>query len=722
MAFQVPNRVPAFTSAQREIEDGYWRAATTNSLFAKQSGIQLSEKIGNFITPSKELPMYKDKPYFQSRGRNPGQRKRKKVLWVTICVGFLVSLWWFMGGREGHAGIARPIGMKGGEMWKWIQDFEKGVAGGKGKQKGDAIDWEERRQRVKDAFLVSWEAYEQDAWGKDIYQPLARTGTNMVEGGLGWIIVDTLDTLMLMNLTTQVQNARKWIQTSLHYQQNQNVNTFETTIRMLGGLLSAHYLSKTYPTLAPLTDDDDGAPGDDLYIEKATGLAERLLGAFDSPSGIPFASLNLNSSAGVPSHTDNGASSTAEAGSLQLEFKYLAKLTGEAHYWEKVEKVMEVIDGNEMKDGLLPIFILANTGEFMGHNIRLGSRGDSYYEYLIKQFLQTSGEEPIYQNMWDQALAGIRKHLITYSKHASLTFVGERPSGLDDNLVPKMDHLVCFLPGTIALGATGGLPLSKARKTPGWNRQKEDEIILAKELVKTCWATYLATETGLAPEIAYFEVDKPPRMMEDVFPKSKGRSDVEKGEKGSGKEKEEGLHIVSKPLEPLDDKDSAWRKDVIIKPADRHNLQRPETIESLFYLYRITEDEMYREWGWKMFKNFIKYTAVIEEDGGNKQSHDGSSEPSHDPTISYIRAFTSLSNADSIPPGKIDNMESFWLAETLKYFYLLFSDKDFIPLTETVFNTEAHIFPRFKMGTLFKTGWKRKTEWKAEEQSAGGKI
>ncbi|KAM5471295.1 mannosyl-oligosaccharide alpha-1,2-mannosidase [Microsporum audouinii] len=717
MAFQVPNRVPVFNSAQREIEDGYWRAATTNSHFAKQSGLQLTERIGNFITPSRELPMYKDKPYYQSRGRHPGGRKRKKALWVAICVGFLVGLWWFLGGRSGHAGIVRPIGMKGGELWKWIQEFEKGVVAGKGKS--NMINWEERKQRVKDAFLVSWEGYEQDAWGKDVYQPLARTGTNMVEGGMGWIIVDTLDTLMLMNLTAQVQNARKWIQTSLHYQQDQNVNTFETTIRMLGGLLSAHYISKTYPNLAPLQEDDDGAPGDDLYIEKATGLAERLLGAFDSPSGIPFASLNLNSSQGIPSHTDNGASSTAEAGSLQLEFKYLAKLTGEAHYWEKVEKVMQVIDGNQMRDGLLPIFIMADTGKFMGENIRLGSRGDSYYEYLIKQFLQTSGEEPIYENMWNQALAGIRKHLIAYTKHASLTFVGERPSGLDESLVPKMDHLVCFLPGTIALGATGGLSLSKARKSPGWNRQKEDEIILAKELVKTCWATYLATETGLAPEIAYFEVDKPPRMMDDVFGGRKGEPENVKGKEETGKAKNEGIHIVSKPLEPLDDKDSAWRKDVIIKPADRHNLQRPEAVESLFYLYRITEDEMYREWGWEMFKSFIKHTAVIEEEGTNNQDHDGSPEPpaSNDngqSSSSYIRAFTSLSNADTIPPGKIDNMESFWLAETLKYFYLLFSDKDFIPLTETVFNTEAHIFPRFKMGKLFKTGWKRKTEWKGE--------
>jgi mannosyl-oligosaccharide alpha-1,2-mannosidase len=89
--------------------------------------------------------------------------------------------------------------------------------------------------------------------------------------------------------------------------------------------------------------------------------------------------VNLNTSVGVRSHADDGASSTAEASTLQLEFKYLAKLTGEPHYWEKAEKVMEVIDANEMEDGLLPIFIYADTGRFRGENIRLGSRGDSYY-------------------------------------------------------------------------------------------------------------------------------------------------------------------------------------------------------------------------------------------------------------------------------------------------------------------------------------------------------
>ena len=201
----------------------------------------------------------------------------------------------------------------------------------------------------------------------------------MAAKGMGWIIVDALDTLMIMNLTSRLSHAREWISTSLDYEQDQEVNTFETTIRMLGGLLSAHYLSTTFPDMAPIADDDRGAAGEDLYLEKAADLADRLLGAYDSESGVPYASVNLKTLKGVPSHADGGASSTAEAASVQLEMKYLAKLTGEKNYWDRAERVIQVIDDNGMEDGLLPIFIYAKTGTFRGDNIRLGSRGDSYY-------------------------------------------------------------------------------------------------------------------------------------------------------------------------------------------------------------------------------------------------------------------------------------------------------------------------------------------------------
>lgn len=185
---------------------------------------------------------------------------------------------------------------------------------------------------------------------------------------------------MLMNLTSQLDEARKWIHRNLTWDQDQDVNTFETTIRMLGGLLSAHYLSTQMP--------DASSRQDDIYLEKATDLADRLLSAYDSQSGIPYASVNIGKRIGLPSHVDGGASSMAEASTLQLEMEYLSHITGNESYWRKAEKVIKVFDDSaaKLKDGLLPIFVHPETGRFTTREIRLGSRGDSYYG----QFMMTT--------------------------------------------------------------------------------------------------------------------------------------------------------------------------------------------------------------------------------------------------------------------------------------------------------------------------------------------
>jgi len=177
------------------------------------------------------------------------------------------------------------------------------------------------------------------------------------------VIIDALDTLMLMNLTEEVSRSRKWIAEKLTWEQDREVSLFETTIRMLGGLLSAHYISG----------------GDKLYLDKAVDLADRLLGAFDSFTGIPYASVNLKQRIGHGSRNDAGASTTAEVSTLQLEFKYLTKLTGDTTYWEKAERVIEALENNKAQSGLVPIFVHPDSGRFTTGEIRLGSRGDSYY-------------------------------------------------------------------------------------------------------------------------------------------------------------------------------------------------------------------------------------------------------------------------------------------------------------------------------------------------------
>ncbi|KAE8353759.1 glycoside hydrolase [Aspergillus coremiiformis] len=440
--------------------------------------------------------------------------------------------------------------------------------------------------------------------GQDRFHPISKTGSQMSPSGLGWIIIDSLDTMMIMNLTTRLSDARKWLNRGLTYNQNQDVNTFETTIRMLGGLLSAHYLS----TLLP----DASSQRDYIYLSKAVDLADRLLGAYESKSGIPYASVNIGTREGLLSHADGGASSTAEATTVQLEMKYLAYLTGNEAYWRKAEHAMKIIDDHRMQDGLLPIFVHPDTGHFRYQEIRLGSRGDSYYEYLIKQYLQTS--EPVYREMWEEALAGIQKHLLTSTKHSNLQFIAELPQGIGGPLSPKMDHLVCFLPGSIAIGATEGLTETQARKLPSWNAQKEQQMQLARELTKTCWAMYAVTNSGLSPEIAWFKADETnPRPFPE--PSSRPRSKNDK---------------------------ASWKQDLIVKPLDAHNLQRPETVESLFVMYRVTSDPIYRKWGWEIFKAFQKHTIVSDGEG-----------------------YTSLQDVTKVPSPQRDNMESFWLVRPM---------------------------------------------------------
>ncbi|KAF7524297.1 hypothetical protein G7054_g11465 [Neopestalotiopsis clavispora] len=629
MAFQLPKNVPSFSNPQRTLEDQSWGSGTSSSF-------------SRFGSKNQSLPMYKDKPYaYPPSQRSRALWRRKRAIGVVFFV--LAVLYYFGAFSSGHDAHSKK------PSWSWLKSSET----------EKQADWSQRRERVVEAFELSWDAYHRYAWGYDEFHPISKKGKQMAPNGMGWIIVDALDTMMLMNLTSRVGQAREWISKSLSYDQDQDVNTFETTIRMIGGLLSAHYLSNEFPQLAPQTDDDPGAAGEDLYLEKAKDLADRVISAFDSESGIPYASVNLAKFEGIPAHDVGGASSTAEATTLQLEFKYLAKLTGEKYFWDKAEKVMQVVDDNGVKDGLVPIYINADTGHFNGDNIRLGSRGDSYYEYLIKQYLQTEKAEPIYLDMWQDTLKGVRKHLVTYTEPSGFTIIGERQSGLHGKLTPKMDHLVCFMPGTIALAATGGLSEAEAKKLPGWNKQNEADMKLARELMQTCWGMYKWMATGLAAEITYFNIAEPPAT--------------------------ESASHVSPPDVFSSDPDATWRKDFDVHSLDRHNLQRPETVESLFYMWRITGERKYRDWGWEMFKSFMNYTAV--EDGGG---------------------FTSLSNANEIPPTTRDNMESFWLAETLKYFYLLFSPDDLLPLDKVVINTEAHPFPRFEMGKLFSTGWTRK--------------
>lgn len=494
--------------------------------------------------------------------------------------------------------------------------------------------WIARQQNVKKAFIHAWSGYKKYAMGFDELMPLSHRGVDGL-GGLGATIVDALDTAMIMGADEVVTEAGSWIETHLSHRikEKGQVNLFETTIRVLGGLLSAYHLSGGEQGM----NSTHMGPKSIVYLETAKQLADLLLSAFtSSPTPIPFSDVVLRDHSAHPA--PDGQSSTSEVSTLQLEFNYLSTVSGDPKYGVEAMKVLEHLKTLPKVEGLVPIYISPHSGEFNGENIRLGSRGDSYYEYLIKVWLQQGAERDgnfkYLYDMYEEATKGIRHLLVQKSIPKGLVFVGELPSGSKGAFSPKMDHLVCFLPGTLALGATKGITKEKAMKDNLLTFEDLENLKLAEDLAKTCFEMYTVTSTGLAPEIAYFHT-------EDYF--------------------EQGLDGGNKSSE--------YMNDIIIKYADRHNLLRPETVESLFVLYRITENPKYREWGWQIFEAFEKHTKV--DSGG----------------------YSSLDDVTRLPPQRRDKMETFFLGETLKYLYLLFADSTVIPLDKFVFNTEAHPFP-----------------------------
>ncbi|KAG6446541.1 endoplasmic reticulum mannosyl-oligosaccharide 1,2-alpha-mannosidase [Manduca sexta] len=446
-----------------------------------------------------------------------------------------------------------------------------------------------RQSAVVESFRHAWRGYKEHAWGHDNLKPVSGMAFDWFS--LGLTIVDGMDTAYIMGLNEEFEEAKEWVKNDLVFTKNKDVNFFEVSIRILGGLLSVHHFTQ-----------------DKMFLDKAVDLGDRLMAAFSSPSGIPYSDVNLGTrTAHAPEWSHY--STTAEVTTVQLEFRQLSRASNNPTFEDAAAAVSEKIHHLPKKHGLVPIFINPNTGHFLPHaTVTLGARGDSYYEYLLKQWLQTGKTINYLLDDYLTAIEGVREFLAKRSSPNKRLFIGELSAG-SEAFNPKMDHLTCFLPGTLALGHSNGLP--------DWH------MTMAEELLYTCYLTYAAHPTFLAPEITHFNL-------------------------------------------------ASTTEDMYTKTADAHSLLRPEFVESLWYMYQITGNTTYQDWGWQIYQGFEKYAKVPN-------------------------GYTSLANVKSEKPIPRDMMESFFLSETLKYLYLLFSEDRFvIDLSKFVINSEAHPLPVHK--------------------------
>ena len=196
------------------------------------------------------------------------------------------------------------------------------------------------------------------------------------------------------------------------------------------------------------------------------------------------------------------------------------------------------------------------------------------------------------------------------------------------NLEGKTEHLSCFVGGLLAI--SGKL----------YDRPKE--LDLAAKLTNGCVWAYASTKSGIAPDTF------------SLLNCKKSPFDCPWNEHEFNAAQESQPEKLPQPF---------------LKVERRGYLLRPEAIESVFIMYRVTGDPVWRERGWEMF-------TAIRDATRTKYGH-----------ASLSDVFVSGSDAN-----KMDKMESFWLSETLKYFYLLFAEPSLISLDEWVFNTEAHPF------------------------------
>ncbi len=412
--------------------------------------------------------------------------------------------------------------------------------------------------QVKAEFLHAWNGYKKYAWGEDALKPLSKKSANWYQTSLLMTPIDAYDTMILMDLDEEAKECKDLILSKLSFDHDMDVQVFEIVIRILGGLISAYQMD-----------------GDQKFLDLATDLGNRLLPAFDTPTGMPNRMVNLKTGKSRD-HLNN----PAEIGTLQLEFAMLSKLTGNPVYHQKADAAFKTLySKRSQKTGLVGTIIDVNTGEWKNPDSHISGMIDSYYEYMIKMAILF--EDPDYQKMYDQSIKSVNQYLLDDTPSGSWYSHVNMDTG--ERIRTQFGALDAFMPAMLALGG---------------------DLETAKKVQESCFKFW--TDHKIEPE----QYDYAKKKILN------------------------GFYVL-----------------------------RPENIESAAYLFHHTGDRKYFDMGKTMFDSIVKYCKTEE-------------------AYAEIKDVTTME--------KQDDMQSFFLSETLKYAYLLCSDQTKLDFTKTIFNTEAH--------------------------------
>nr|BAN20892.1 mannosyl-oligosaccharide alpha-1,2-mannosidase, putative [Riptortus pedestris] len=453
----------------------------------------------------------------------------------------------------------------------------------------EMTDWEREKlkEEAREMFYHAYRAYMDNAYPADELMPLSCEGRyrgshpsrgdlDDTLGNFSLSLIDTLDTLVVLGDLAEFEHAVKLVIRDVTFDSDVTVSVFETNIRVLGGLLSAHILADYVKEKIGVMQWYRGE-----LLEMAKDIGYRLLPAFNTTTGIPQARVNLKHGMKTGKLWNTRETCTACAGTMVLEMAALSRLTGESIFEEKADKGMDSLWGLRHRgSGLMGAVLDVESGRWVRRESGVGAGIDSYYEYCFKAYI----------------LLGNPKYLTRFNKHYSavMKYISQGPMLLDvhmhrphTNARNFMDALLAFWPGLQVLN--GDL----------------------KPAVET-------------HEMLY-QVMQRHNFIPEAF-----TTDFQ-------------VHWGEYPL-------------------------RPEFLESTYFLYRATGDHHYLRVGEKILRGLQSYTKV----------------PCGYAALSDVRS------------GRHDDrMDSYVLAETFKYLYLLFADPSdlIINLDDFLFTTEAHLLP-----------------------------
>jgi len=409
---------------------------------------------------------------------------------------------------------------------------------------------------VVDAMRHAWSAYETHAWGHDALRPLSQAGHDWYNTSLLMTPLDAYDTLVIMGLDEEAARAKALVLERLTFDLDMTVQVFEITIRHLGALLAAHQLD-----------------GDQRWLDLAIDLGNRMLPAFDSPTGMPYVRVNLKTGA-----VEWPANNPAEIGTLMLEFGQLSRLTGDAKYFDAAKRAVTEVYARRSPLGLVGTVIDVESGEWTNPASHVGGMIDSWYEYLLKAWLLFGDTD--FRDMWTESRAALTEHL-AHETDAGLWYgIVDMDSG--ERTDTTFGALHAFLPAVLAL---------------------DGDLERAARLQNSVYSMW--TRFDIEPELF----------------------DYATGE----------MRYAAYPL-------------------------RPEAIESAYYLFTLTGDERWRGMGRDIFDRIVRFTRVKN----------------------------GFAHVKDVQTKELDDaMESFFLAETLKYAYLL-AVPSRVNFDGVIFNTEAH--------------------------------